>query len=392
MMTDIVLVEGVRTAIGKYGGSFKKTQVYELATYATKGLLQKTGIDPKEVDGAIFGCCGQFGKNQWTARIAALESGLSIKSSALMVNRQCASGLQAIMTSAMTIDHGDAEILIAGGCESMSSYPYALNGARWGYRMNNAVAEDLMVSTLTCPFNDYHYGITAENIVEKYGITRQAQDAYALRSQQRALEAIREGKFKDEIIPVEVRDGKKTRVFDTDEGPRETSMEILAALPAAFKKDGTVTAGNSSSINDAAAATLIMRGTRARELGLKPKLRVVDYAVAGVPPEIMGIGPYASTVRLLEKTGLSMGDIGLVELNEAFAAQTIACIRELCIDEEKVNVNGSGISLGHPTGATGCILTVKLANEMRRRNVCYGLVTMCIGGGQGMSGLFELLD
>jgi len=296
------------------------------------------------------------------------------------------------MTSAMTIDHGDAEILIAGGCESMSSYPYALNGARWGYRMNNAVAEDLMVSTLTCPFNDYHYGITAENIVEKYGITRQAQDAYALRSQQRALEAIREGKFKDEIIPVEVRDGKKTRVFDTDEGPRETSMEILAALPAAFKKDGTVTAGNSSSINDAAAATLIMRGTRARELGLKPKLRVVDYAVAGVPPEIMGIGPYASTVRLLEKTGLSMGDIGLVELNEAFAAQTIACIRELCMDEEKVNVNGSGISLGHPTGATGCILTVKLANEMRRRNVRYGLVTMCIGGGQGMSGLFELLD
>lgn len=390
MLKDIVIAEALRTPVGKYGGSLKDFQSWELASLVVKGLMERSGVSPEQIEGVVFGCCGQFGKNQWAARLAALNNGLPVESSALMVNRQCASGLQAIITAAQTIANGDADTLIAGGCEAMSSYPYLISNARWGYRMGDGVLMDQLVGGLTDPFYDYHFGVTAENVAQRYGVSREDQDAFALQSQNRALAAREKGLFDRQILPVTVGKGKNVKSFCQDEGPRETSLEKLAALPPAFLEGGSVTAGNAGSINDAAAAVLLTREKKAEELGLRPLLRIVDYAVAGVPPEVMGLGPIASTKKLLKKTGVSLSEIGLIELNEAFAAQALACVRELGLDPEIVNVNGSGISLGHPVGATGCILTVKLADEMRRRGARYGLATMCIGGGQGMSALFEL--
>jgi len=326
------------------------------------------------------------------ARVSSIKAGIPYEASALTVNRLCSSGLQAIYTAATEIQNGFCNIAVAGGGESMSNIPFYLRKARFGYRMGHNELEDGLITALSDPITRDHMGITAENVAARYQISREDQDAYAVLSQTRAAQARREGKFADEIIPVEVKVGKsETKIFAEDEYIREgTTVEKLAKLRPAFKKDGSVTAGNASGINDCGAAVVLMREEEAKRRGIAPIVRIVDAAVAGVDPAYMGIGPIPAVNKLLAKTGLKKEDIGLFELNEAFAAQALACIRELDLDVEKVNVNGSGISMGHPIGATGCIITIKLMNEMVRRNERYGIATLCIGGGQGLAVLFEL--
>jgi acetyl-CoA C-acetyltransferase len=393
MKEDIVIIDGARTAIGNFNGSLKNFEAHDLGGIAIKGLVEKSGIKPELVDEVIMGCVAMAAENTLISRIAALKGGLSASSTALTVNRACASGLQAIVTGAMEIDNGFADIVIAGGAESMNNIPYYLRKARYGYRMGHGILEDGLIVSLTDPFFNIHMGVTAENIAEKFNISRLEQDEYALLSQKRAVEAISKGLFKDEIIPISIKEGKdKERIFDTDEYPRaDTDIEKLTKLKPAFKEGGTVTAGNSAGINDGACVLLLMSPKRAKELNLKPKAKFIDAAAAGVPPEIMGTGPVPAVRKLLKKTGISLDEIGLIELNEAFAVQTLYAINELKLDLNKTNVNGSGISLGHPIGATGAVITLKLINEMIRRNVRYGLVTLCIGGGQGLAALFELV-
>lgn len=387
----VVIVAGCRTGIGKFGGSLKDFQAPELGAIVIKEAVKRAGISPRDVDEVVYGNVGQAAENAFCARIAGVKAGLPYETTALTVNRLCSSGLQAILTATQEIRDGMSEIVVAGGCESMSNIPYYLRKARFGYRMGHAELEDGLITALSDPFTRYHMGITAENVAEKYGVTREDQDRWAVISQSRAAKATEDGKFRDEIVPIEVKVGKHdTAIFATDEHIRPgTTMEKLAQLKPAFKKDGTVTAGNAAGINDAAAAVVLMKESKAKELGLKPIVAVIDYAVAGVDPMYMGIGPVPAMQKLFRRTGLSKEDIGLIELNEAFAAQSVACIRELGLNEELVNVNGSGISMGHPIGATGCIITIKLMNEMTRRNVRYGVSTLCIGGGQGMAVLFE---
>lgn len=394
MFQDVVAVSAVRTPVGSFGGSLKDVGAVDLAALTIKEAADRAGIGPEKIDEVVLGCVGQYGYNPFLARLAGLKAGCSVESTGQTVNRLCASGLQAVVTAATAIDHQDAEICAAGGAENMSGFPYSSFTNRWGARMGTVELKDSLTLALAEPVEgdagkEIHIAITAENIAERYGITREEADAYAAEGQRRALAAIADGKFRDEIVPVEVREKKNTRIFDTDEHPRVTTAEKLARLRTIVKADGVVTAGNASGINDAAAAMLLMSGKKAKELGISPLARVVDYAVAGVDPEYMGLGPVASTRKLLEKTGLAIGDIGLFELNEAFATQAIACIRELGISTELVNVNGSGIALGHPIGATGAVISVKLLYEMKRRNVRYGIATLCIGGGQGLSVLFE---
>lgn len=339
-----------------------------------------------------MGCVGQAAENAFMARVSAIKAGIPYEATALTVNRLCSSGLQAIVTAAMEIDEGFCEIAVAGGGESMNNIPYYIRKMRTGYRMGHGEVEDGLVTALSDPITRDHMGITAENVAERYHVSREDQDKYALLSQQRAAKARDEGKFKDEIIPLEVKVNKKeTKIFDTDEYIRDnTTLEKLEKLRPAFKKDGTVTAGNASGINDCGAAVVLMKAEEAEKRGQKPIVRIVEAAAAGVDPAYMGIGPVPAVRKLLKKTGLTLADIGLFELNEAFASQTLACIRELGLDINKVNVNGSGISMGHPIGATGCIITIKLMNEMVRRNERYGIATLCIGGGQGLAVLFEL--
>lgn len=391
MFKDVVVVSAVRTPVGRFGGSLKDFTSVDLAALVIREAVSRAGLDPAEVDEVVMGCVGQHGLNAFLARLAAIKAGLPIEVTAQNVNRLCSSGMQAIITAAVSIDHGDVDVAVAGGSESMSSYPYSSYGARWGLRMGNAEFADEIAFALAEPFsgNDVHIGKTAENIVEKYGITRERLDAYAVESQERAAKAIADGLFKEQILPVEIKEKKSTRVFDTDEHPRLSTLEQLAALKPFIKADGKITAGNASGINDGAAAMVMMRSDKAAEKNLPVLARVVDYAVAGVEPSLMGIGPVASTNKLLKRTGFKLSDFGLVELNEAFAAQTIACIDELGLDYATTNVNGSGISLGHPIGATGAIISTKLYYEMKRRNVKYGLATLCIGGGQGMSIIYE---
>ncbi len=391
-MKDIVIVSGARTGIGMFGGSLKDFEASDLGGIAIKAAVERAGIKPEEVDEVVMGCVGQAAENAFLARVASIKAGIPYEATALTVNRLCSSGLQAIYTAAMEIDNGFCNIAVAGGAESMNNIPYYVRKARYGYRMGHAELEDGLITALSDPITRNHMGITAENVAERYGITREEQDEYAVISQTRAAKARSEGKFKDEIIPVEVKVNKKeTKIFAEDEYIRENStVEKLAKLRPAFKKDGTVTAGNASGINDAGAAVVLMTAEEAKKRGLKPVVRVADAAVAGVDPAYMGIGPIPAVRKLLEKTGLTLDDIGLIELNEAFASQSIACIRELGLDINKVNVNGSGISMGHPIGATGCIITIKLMNEMVRRQVRYGIATLCIGGGQGLAVLFEL--
>lgn len=393
MFKDVVIVSQARTPVGGFGGSLKDFNSIDLATIVIKEVIKRSGIDPKEIDETVMGCVAQHGFNAFLSRVASLRAGCSEESSAMNVNRLCSSGLQAIVTAATSIDHGDYDVAVAGGAESMSNIPYASYNARWGLRMGDATLSDELTAALAEPIvgDGTHIAITAENVSQKYGISRERLDEYSAESQSRALKAIKDGKFKEEIIPIEIKVKKEVKIFDTDEHPRETTVEKLAKLRAFAKADGIVTAGNSSGVNDAAAALLLMTSKKAKELGCKPLARVVDYAVAGVDPNYMGMGPVDSTKKLLKKTGLTIDDIGLVELNEAFAAQAIACIDELGFDYSIVNVNGSGISLGHPIGATGAIISIKLINEMKRRNVRYGLATLCIGGGQGLSVLYELV-
>lgn len=396
MFKDSVIVSMARTAVGGFGGSLKSLSAVELGVVSVKEALRRASLTGEEVDEVVYGCVGQYGLNAFISRLVSLKSGIRESASAQTVNRMCASGLQAIVTASQLIESGDAEVVVAGGAESMSNYPYTLQEARWGMRMgmgSTAMLDSLQTALCEPTTGEkQHIGITAENIAAKYGLTREELDAYALESQERAAKAIAEGKFKDEIVPVEIKSRKETIVFDTDEHPRATTMEKLGKLRPFVKADGVVTAGNASGVNDAGAALVVMSRQKAEELGLKPIARVVDFATAGVDPHYMGMGPVASTKKLLKKTGMKLEDIGLAELNEAFASQALACIREIGIDPAITNVNGSGISLGHPIGATGAIISIKLISEMKRRNVRYGLASLCIGGGQGMSVIFENLD
>lgn len=394
MKNNIVIVSGARTGIGSFGGSLSQFEATDLGGIAIKVAVERAGIKPEEVDEVVMGCVGQAAENAFMARVSSIKAGIPYEATALTVNRLCSSGLQAIVTAAMEIDNGFCDIAVAGGGESMSNLPYYVRKARFGYRMGHGELEDGLITALSDPITRDHMGITAENVAERYNISREDQDEYAVLSQTRAAKARAEGKFADEIVPVEVKVNKKeTKIFAEDEYIREgTTVEKLARLRPAFKADGSVTAGNASGINDCGAAVVLMTEEEAKKRGLKPIVKVAAAAVAGVDPAYMGIGPVPAVKKLLEQTGLKKEDIGLYELNEAFASQSLACIRELGLDVEKVNVNGSGISMGHPIGATGCIITIKLMNEMVRRNEKYGIATLCIGGGQGLAVLFELCD
>ena len=389
---DVVIVSAVRTAIGDFGKSLRDIPATELGAAVIKEAVRRAGIETSSIDEVIMGCIFQAGVRANPARQAAVKAGIPYEVPALTLNNQCASAMRAITAGAQKIAAGDAEVIVAGGMESMSQTPYILTRARWGYRLfNDTLYDHMLYDGLICAFCNYHMGITAENLASKYNITREEQDKLAYESHMRAVKAIKEGKFKQEIVPITVTRKKgEPLVFDTDEHPREdTTLESLAKLPPVFKKDGTVTAGNSSAISDGAAAVVIMSERRARQLGIEPMARLVACSVVGVEPEIMGWGPVPATKKALEKAGLSLDDIGLVELNEAFAAQALACIKGLGLDLSITNVNGSGISLGHPVGATGCRIVVTLIYEMMRRKIRYGLATLCQGGGMGSALIVE---
>ncbi len=387
MAKKIVLAGACRTAIGTMGGTLSTTPAAELGSIVIKEALSRAGVPADAVDHVYMGCVIQAGQGQNVARQASIKAGLPIETPAVTINVVCGSGLNCVNMAAQMIQAGDADIVVAGGMENMSMAPYALKQARYGYRMGNAPMVDTMVNdALWDAFNDYHMGITAENVCEKYGITREELDEFAAVSQQKAEKAVAEGRFKDEIVPVEVKQRKNTVVFDTDEGPRPgTTAEGLAKLRPAFKKDGIVTAGNSSGINDGAAAIVVMSEEKAKELGVKPMATWVAGALGGVDPTIMGVGPVASTKKVLAKTGMSIDDFDLIEANEAFSAQSIAVGRDLNFDLSKLNVNGGAIALGHPVGASGCRILVTLLHEMEKRDAKTGLATLCIGGGMGCS-------
>jgi acetyl-CoA C-acetyltransferase len=390
----IVVAGGARTAIGRFAGSFKDTPTSNLGAAAIRAAISRAGIPPDAVDEVILGCVGQVGEDAFNARLATLRAGLPESTTAFNVNRLCGSGLQAINSAAQEIRTGEAEVVVAGGNENMSIQPYFLPRAEVGWRLGAAELIDGTLSLVTDPFGRYQMGCTAEKVADRYGVSRQAQDEFAAESQRRAAAAISEGRFQDQIVPVEIPQKKgEPIVAKLDEHPRSgTTTESLARLKPAFREGGSVTAGNSSGINDAGAAVVVMTKEKAKELGVTPQLAWVADAVAGIAPEIMGVAPIFAVQNLLRKVGMTVNDIDLMELNEAFAAQAVAVIRELEIDPEKVNPNGGAIALGHPVGATGAILTVKLAYELKRRNAEWGIVTMCIGGGQGIATLFRNLN
>jgi acetyl-CoA C-acetyltransferase len=385
-MRDVVIVSAVRTPVGTFGGALRDIPAVELGKIAVEEALKRAAIKPDQVNEVILGCVLTAGQGQNPTRQVLIRSGIPKEIPGTTINKVCASGLKSVMMAAQAIKAGDADIVVAGGMESMSQAPYLLPGARWGYRMSDGPIVDGMIHDgLLDIFNRYHMGITAENVAEKFGVSRQEQDALALRSQQNAGRAIKEGRFKDEIIPVTIPQKKgNPLVFDTDEHPRpNTTAEALAGLRPAFKKDGTVTAGNASGINDGAAAFVVMAAEKAQSLGLKPIARIKSYATAGVAPEIMGTGPVPSSQAALKKAGLTVKDIDLVEANEAFAAQAAYVNRIMGWDAEKVNVNGGAIALGHPIGASGARILVTLLYEMKKRQSRYGIATLCVGGGMG---------
>lgn len=392
-MKDVVIVRAVRTPVGSFGGALTGLSAVELGTIVVKELIARTGIDPAEVEELIFGCVLQAGQGQNVARQILIQSGIPQEVPAMTINKVCASGLKSVSLAAQAIKAGDAETIIAGGTENMSAAPYAVAKARWGARMNDDRLLDLMIHDgLWEIFNSYHMGVTAENVAEQYGISRRQQDDFSLISQQRAAKAIEQGRFKDEIVPVSIPQRKgDPKVFDTDEHPRpETSMDALAKLRPAFKKDGTVTAGNASGINDGAGAVLVMSAEKAKAKGFTPMVRIVSYASAGVDPKVMGLGPIPATRKALERAGLTLADIDLIEANEAFAAQTLAVATELGFDAEKTNVNGGAVALGHPIGASGTRILTTLLHEMHKRDdVKRGLATLCIGGGMGHAMVVE---
>jgi acetyl-CoA C-acetyltransferase len=388
-MRDVVIVSGARTAIGRFQGGFTDTPASDLAAAVIKAAIERGGVRAEQVDQVVLGCVGQVMEDAYIARHAAVKAGLPIEVPAYTVNRICGSGLEAINTAARWIECGDADVVVAGGAENMTRLPHYLRGARSGYRLGDATVEDGILQVLSDPFNGYHMGVTAENLAAEFEVTRELQDEYALRSQERAAAAIGEGRFRDEIVPLEVKQGRETVVIDRDEHPRATSAEALAKLSPAFREGGSVTAGNASGINDGAAAVMLMSAAKARELGTTARLRLVSRAEAGVRPEIMGSGPIPAVETALAKAGLTVDDLDVVELNEAFGAVAAACSLALGLDPEKVNPNGGAIALGHPVGASGAVLAVKLMYELERRQGRYGMVTLCVGGGQGIATIFE---
>ncbi len=390
-MTDIFIVAGVRTAIGDFGGALKDQSPSVLIAAVVREAVRRSGVAPKEFG---LGVIGQVihtePRDQYISRIAVIEGGLPQETPAFTLNRLCGSGLQSILTAANAIRAGEAEVAVAGGVESMTRAPYQLPSARWGAKMGDTTAVDPMVGALTDPFHKVHMGITAENVAAAHEITREQQDALAVESHRRASRAIKEGRFKDQILGIELKTRKGTTVFDTDEHVRpDAKLEDMTSLRTAFKKDGTVTAGNASGINDGAAAVVVASGAAVKRLGLTPLARIVSAGHSGVDPAYMGIGPVPASRQALERAGLTVGDLDVIEANEAFAAQACAVAKGLGFDPDKVNPNGSGISLGHPIGATGAIITVKALYELQRIGGRYALVTMCIGGGQGIAAILE---
>ena len=388
---NVYICAAKRTPIGSYGKSFKDVSAAELGKVAAKAAVEQAGIDMSVIDETIAGCVLQGGLGQNIARQVALGIGMPLETPAMTINKVCASSMRALNLSSQIIRSGDDQCILAGGVESMSNAPYTVAKARWGARMNDIVMSDMMVHDgVWDVFNNYHMGITAENVAEQYGITREMQDELACASQAKAVAAIKAGKFKDEIVPVEVKSRKKTIVVDTDEHPREgTTLETLAGLRPAFKKDGTVTAGNASGINDAGAFMIIASEDFVKANGLKPMAKIRAFGSVGCDPSIMGIGPIESTRQALKRAGLTVSDLDLIESNEAFAAQACAVNGTLGFDMDKVNVNGGAIALGHPIGAAGCRITTTLIHEMIKRDVAIGLATMCIGGGMGEAIIVE---
>lgn len=394
MAKKIVLAGACRTAIGTMGGALSTTPAAELGAIVIKEALNRAGVAPEAVDQVYMGCVIQAGLGQNVARQASIKAGLPIEVPAVTMNVVCGSGLNCVNQAAQMILAGDADIVVAGGMENMSMAPYAIPQGRYGYRMGNATMVDTMVNdALTDAFNQYHMGITAENIAEQWGLTRQQLDEFAAWSQQKTVAAQEAGKFDDEIVPVEVKKKKETIIFNKDEGPRPgTTAEGIAKLRPAFKKDGVVTAANSSGINDGAAAVVVMSEEKAKELGVTPMATWVAGALAGVDPTIMGIGPVAATRKVMAKTGMNIDDFDLIEANEAFAAQSLAVAHDLGINNDKLNVNGGAIALGHPVGASGCRILVTLLHEMQARGAKTGLATLCIGGGMGCSTIVKIED
>jgi len=391
-MKEVVIVSAVRTAVGSFGGALKDVPAVDLGALVIKEAVNKAGIKPEMVNEVIMGNVLQAGLGQNPARQAMVKAGLPVEVSAMTINKVCGSGLRAVSLAAQLIKAGDADVVVAGGMENMSRAPYVLNSARWGQRMGNGAMTDVMINDgLWDAFNDYHMGITAENIAEKWNLTREEQDAFAADSQAKAAKAVADGKFKDEIVPVVIPQRKGDPiVFDTDEYVRPgTTAEKLAKLRPAFKKDGTVTAGNASGINDGAAAVVVMSAEKAAELGLKPLAKILSYGSRGLDPAIMGYGPVASTKAALDSANISVEDLDLIEANEAFAAQSLAVAKDLNFDMSKVNVNGGAIAIGHPIGASGARILVTLLHEMEKRDAKKGLATLCIGGGMGTALVVE---
>ncbi|MGE1526743.1 acetyl-CoA C-acyltransferase family protein [Pseudomonas putida] len=388
---EIYVVSAVRSAIGGFGGSLKDLPLADLATTITRAAIERSGVAAEQIGHMVMGTViPTEPRDAYLSRVAAMNAGIPKETPAFNVNRLCGSGLQAIVSATQCLLLGDADVAVAAGAESMSRGPYLLPQARWGARMGDLQGIDYTVGVLQDPFEHFHMGITAENVAAKHGITREMQDELALTSQRRAARAIAEGRFDSQIVPVELKTRKGTVQFAVDEHVRgDVTAEQLAGMKTVFKKDGTVTAGNASGINDGAAGLVLASGDAVRRLGLKPLARLVGYAHAGVEPELMGLGPIPATRKVLEKTGLKLQDLDVIESNEAFAAQACAVARELGFDPEKVNPNGSGISLGHPVGATGTIIATKAIHELQRIQGRYALATMCIGGGQGIAVVFE---
>ena len=391
MQREVMVVSGVRTAVGDFGGGLKDVPPTELGATVVREALGRAQVAGEEVGHVVFGnVIHTEAKDMYLARVAALDAGVSQNAPALTLNRLCGSGLQAIVSASQSILLGDTDIAVGAGAESMSRAAYLAKGVRWGARMGDTAMIDMMLAALHDPFHNIHMGETAENLAESHQITRAQQDGLAAESHRRAARAIQEGRFKEQIIPIRIKTRKGETVFDTDEHVRaDASAEDLGKLRAVFRKDGTVTAGNASGINDGAAAVVLMEGRAAEKRGAKPLGRLVAYAHAGVDPKVMGIGPVPATRAALERAGLKLSDIDVIESNEAFAAQACAVAKDLGFDPEKTNPNGSGISLGHPIGATGAMLTIKALYELRRSGGRYALVTMCIGGGQGIAAIFE---
>ncbi|AHB78260.1 MULTISPECIES: beta-ketothiolase BktB [Pandoraea] len=391
MQREVVIVSGVRTAIGDFGGSLKDFAPTQLGAIVAREAMARAQVSGEDVGHVVFGnVIHTEPKDMYLARVASIEAGVSQHAPAMTVNRLCGSGLQAVVSAAQSILLGDAEVAMAGGAESMSRAPYVMPGARWGTRMGESRLVDMMLGALHDPFANIHMGVTAENIAKQWGITREDQDRLAVESHQRAARAMAEGYFRDQIVPISIKTKKGEIAFTTDEHVRaDVRLEDMAKLRPVFEKDGTVTAGNASGLNDAAAALILMERAEAQRRGAKPLARLVSYAHAGVDPNYMGIGPVPASRKALERAGLQVGDIDVVEANEAFAAQACAVTRDLGFDPARVNPNGSGISLGHPIGATGALITVKALHELQRIGGRYALVTMCIGGGQGIAAVFE---